>query len=399
MHRRKFLTQSTQLSLAVLFSNAFMTIPLQASQEKIPKILKDKLGLALHNTRPLNAETIVTYLDDTVTPKENLFIRNNGLMPDLVDVKTWRLHIDGESVIKPLSFSMGELKSLFKEVSYHAILECGGNGRAEFYPTAKGNQWGIGAVGCLKWTGVRLADVLKHCGVADDAVYVAYHSSDKFLSGDTTKEPISRGCPIGKALQDECILAYKMNDEDIPFLHGFPMRLIVPGYPGSASGKWIHTISIRNKVHDGRKMNGYAYRIPCNPVEAGSYVAEKDMCIIEEMPVKSLMFHPPSRSNQPINKPLTLKGHAWTGLGIVKAVYISYNYGVTWKKATMTQAHNKYAWNGFSHTISFDKAGYYEIWAKAEDSHGNSQPVIMPGWNPKGYLNNACHRLAVNVYV
>ena len=127
-------------------------------------------------------------------------------------------------------------------------LECGGNGRSEFYPPASGNQWTTGAISCGEWTGVRLKDLLAHCGIESSAVYVGYYGKDTHVSGDVAKIPISRGVPIDKALEDETLIAWALNGEDIPVLHGFPLRLVCGGWPASASGKWLSEIVVRDRA-------------------------------------------------------------------------------------------------------------------------------------------------------
>jgi DMSO/TMAO reductase YedYZ molybdopterin-dependent catalytic subunit len=399
MNRRNFLNKMSKLSLFAYLSinNISTKLYAQTVSDSIDSILKAKINLQFHNQRPLNAEAFAHFLNDNQTPYEEMFIRNNGLLPDPIDTDTWSLEISGESIQHKTYFSLVQLKKLFKEISLNVVLECGGNGRSEYFPSAQGNQWNTGAVACVKWSGIKLSDVLTYCGIKKDALYVGYYGKDKHLSKDTNKSAISRGCPIEKALDENTILAYKMNDKEIPFVHGYPLRLIVPGYPGSASGKWLHKIVVRNIIHDGTKMGGYAYRIPKMSVAPGTKVAKKDMKIIEEMPVKSLITSIKTGIQHKLSEPLLVEGHAWAGNGDVSSVMISKDYGITWQKAVLSQATNKNAWQRFSHTIDFNEIGYYEIWARAIDTLNRSQPIAMPGWNPKGYLNNAAHRIAVTV--
>lgn len=353
--------------------------------------------MILLNDRPINAETPPHLLDDDITPGERFFVRNNGLPPISVDKETWTLTIEGESAETSKVYSLKDLKSKFKEYTYQLTLECGGNGRKEFSPPAKGNQWGLGAVGCASWTGVRLKDVLEDVGVIGDAVYIGYYGKDTHLSGDTSKDPISRGVPIDKAMQEESLIAWSMNGEDIPTLNGYPLRLVFGGWPASCSGKWLERIVIRNKVHDGKKMTGQAYRVPCKPVAPGSKVQDIDMCIIESMPVKSLITSPKTGAIIDLGKTLQIHGHAWAGDLEVEKMEYSIDYGSTWKSCTISQPVNRHAWQHFDAEIQFPETGYYEVWARATDSKGNAQPMLLPGWNPKGYLNNACHRIAVKV--
>jgi DMSO/TMAO reductase YedYZ molybdopterin-dependent catalytic subunit len=349
------------------------------------------------NEKPWNIEAKAHMLDDKITPNKFMFVRNNGIIPEKIDLAHWSLTIDGESVIKSKSYSLTELKSKFKTYTYQLLLECGGNGRSEFDPPAKGNQWTVGAVSCASWTGVRLRDVLEDAGIKKNAVYIGYHATDLHLSRDPGKEPISRGVPISKALQDETLLAYQMNGNDIPLVHGHPLRLVAGGWPASVSGKWINRISIRNKVHDGEKMEGSSYRMPCKPVAPGENVPDEAMCIIESMPVKSIITYPKSGAMLPKGKKLKIRGHAWAGELEVAQMHYSIDYGATWTACPVEKPINRLAWQHFSADISFPQQGYYEVWAKATDSRGVSQPMLLPGWNPKGYLNNACHRIAIKI--
>lgn len=357
---------------------------------------KDKEMVVL-NDKPWNIEAKAHLLDDKITPNKFMFIRNNGLIPENIDANNWTLTFDGESVRQEKTYTLAELKSKFPQYTYQLTLECGGNGRSEFDPPAKGNQWTIGAVSCATWTGIRLKDVLEDVGIKDDAVYIGYHAADVHLSRDPGKEPISRGAPMIKALQEETLLAFKMNNKDIPLAHGYPLRLIAGGWPASVSGKWINRISIRNKVHDGTKMTGTAYRVPCNPVAPGEKVKDEDMCIIESMPVKSLITYPKSGAMINKGKKLDIRGHAWAGELEVTQMEYSIDFGSTWQSCPIEKPANRLAWQHFNASIGFPKEGYYEVWARATDSNGISQPMLLPGWNPKGYLNNACHRIAVKV--
>jgi DMSO/TMAO reductase YedYZ molybdopterin-dependent catalytic subunit len=354
-------------------------------------------GLVVLNDRPVNAETPAHLLDDPVTPAQRLFVRNNGIPPDAVDLDSWTLTIDGESVQQPVTLTLEELKRSFKHHSYQLTLECGGNGRSEFDPPARGNQWSTGAVGCPRWTGVRLADVLKAAGIKKDAVYIGYYGADTHISGNPDKVPISRGVPIAKALEDETLIAWQINGEDLPLMNGYPLRLVVGGWPASTSGKWLQRISVRNQVHDGPKMGGYSYRAPCKPVVPGAEVAEEDMCIIESMPVKSLLTYPRSGVLHSLDKPLDVRGHAWAGDLSVSALDVSMDFGQSWQTARLQSPANRLAWQHFSAQLKFSQRGYYEVWARATDEQGRAQPMVVPGWNPKGYLNNACHRIAVKV--
>lgn len=405
MQRRKFVKKGVLISLSTLLGaeivygkNLPMGYELLGLQDPDPFKMFDKDSqMVVLNDKPWNIEAQAHLLDDKITSNRYMFIRNNGIIPSNISVDDWTLSFDGESVHEKKTYSLKDLKSKFKQYTYQLTLECGGNGRSEFDPPAKGNQWTVGAVSCAEWTGIRLRDVLEDIGIKSDAVYIGYRAADTHLSGDPKKEPISRGVPMSKALQDETLLAFKMNGEEIPLAHGYPLRLIAGGWPASASGKWLMGISVRNKVHDGTKMTGTAYRVPCEPVAPGDKVADENMCIIESMPVKSLITYPKSGAVISEGKSLKIRGHAWAGELSVEKVEYSIDFGSSWEECSLDTPANRLAWQHFSADVRFPKKGYYEVWARAIDSNGVAQPMVLPGWNPKGYLNNACHRIAIKV--
>ena len=405
LSRRGFLKKSGLVAMSAAIGAAipfarFMPsglIPAAFAAEGSSTRIEGKEGLIVLNERPLNAETPAHLLDDSVTPSKYMFVRNNGVPPEAIDVDNWTLEIAGESCVNPLSFSIAELKQRFEEVTLQLQLECGGNGRSEFVPATSGNQWTTGAIGCPTFTGVRLRDVLNYCGIGADAEYVGYYGADTHLSGDPDREPISRGVPIAKALERESLIAWKMNGEDLPLQNGYPLRLVCAGWPASVSGKWLKKLVVRNQVHDGEKMAAPSYSEPKQPVAPGSRVPNEDMKVIESMPVKSLITFPKSGITHDLRERLIVRGHAWAGDDQVSGVYLSIDFGATWLPTGVNSPANRLAWQDFSGWIQVPQPGYYEIWARAMDMQGRSQPLVIPGWNPRGYLNNTAHRIAVQV--
>ncbi len=356
--------------------------------------LEGKDGLTLLNDRPVNAETPPHLLDDDVTPTTRHFIRNNGIPPENMSPDGWSLTVDG-LVNNPMTLSIADLKSKFEVVTERLVVECGGNGRAFFDPPAKGNQWSLGAVACSEWTGVRYSDVLKAAGVKDNVIYTAHVGADSHLSGKDGKLAISRGVPIEKAMNPHNLIAFAMNGKELHPMNGAPLRLVVPGWPGSCSQKWLKRVWLRDVVHDGPKMTGKAYRVPKYPVEAGQKVPKGDFEIIQAMPVKSLITTPQTGIKLS-GRSMKVGGHAWAGDGKVSKVDVSIDFGATWQSADLSDPANPYAWQRFGAGITFPMAGYYEVWARATDSEGRSQPFAI-AWNPKGYLNNSMHRISVYV--
>jgi DMSO/TMAO reductase YedYZ molybdopterin-dependent catalytic subunit len=399
MNRLSLASLTAALGAEIVFGDQMPAglVPVALGQGAEPLAIPGKEGLSVFNNRPLVAETPAHLLDDEVTPAKYLFVRNNGLAPapQQLDPEKWTLEIAGESCVKPITLTLNELKEKFEHHTLQMVLECAGNGRSEFNPPATGNQWTTGGVGCPTWTGVRLRDVLEQAGIKPDAVYIGYYGADLHLSGDIKKSSISRGVPIQKALEDESLLVFAMNGEDLPMENGHPLRLMFGGWAASTCGKWVKRIVIRDREHDGEKMKGHSYRMPRYPVAPGTKIPAEDMDIIAAMPVKSLVTFPKSGGTHPAAESLSIRGHAWTGEGDIREVHVSLDFGITWQKAELRPARNRYAWQHWKAELKLPKKGYYEIWARATDSQGRSQPMVLPGWNPEGYLNNTCHRVAI----
>lgn len=390
-------TMGAVLGAAIPFSRNMPAgiIPAALAQTPDDFVLQGKEGLILMNDRPINLETPAYLLDPDITPIGNFFVRNNGLVPDATDdPDSWTLTIDGE-VNNELTISLAELKTDFEHVTMQAVVECAGNGRAGFDPSPSGNQWAVGAVGNGEFTGVRLRDLLERAGVRDSAVYTGHYGADHHLTMEEGRPAISRGVPIAKAMDEHTLLIWAMNGGDLPLAHGFPLRILVPGWVGSTNQKWLNRIWIRDQEHDGPGMTGLSYRLPAYPVEPGAEVPHEDMVVMETLLIKSIITRPETNSEVPASEPLLVRGHAWSGETDVENVQISMDYGLTWAETALSPSPNKYAWATFKADVDFPQAGYYEIWARATDSAGNTQPMVVPGWNPRGYGNNSAHRIAV----
>ena len=354
--------------------------------------------LTLLNDRPLNAETPAHLLDDDVTPTALHFVRNNGIPPERTDPDGWTLTVDGE-VGRPLVFSVGELRKRFEVVSRKLLIECGGNGRSAFDPPVSGNQWTLGAVGNAEWTGVRMSDVLKAAELRPSAVYTGHFGRDNHLSGNPEAQPFSRGIPIRKAMDPGTLIAFAMNGGAIHPSNGAPLRIVVPGWTGSCSQKWLTRIWVRDQVHDSAKMKGMSYRVPRYPVAPGEEVPKDAFRIIEEMPVKSLITNPRTGMVLPVGtSAVAVRGHAWAGDHEVRAVSVSVDFGSNWLAAELSPPPNRHSWQRWRASVPLPSPGYYEIWARATDSQGRTQPFAI-AWNPKGYLNNAMHRVSLRVAV
>lgn len=354
--------------------------------------------LTVLGDRPLVAETPEHLLDDDTTPIGKFFVRNNGQIPDAAaNADAWKIEIDGE-VNNPLSLTLGELRKRFKAVTYRTVLECGGNGRAFFQPTARGNQWTNGGAGCAEWTGVPLSEVLRAAGLKDSARYTGHYGADPHLSGDAKLVSLSRGMPIPKAMEQHTLIAFQMNGEPLANIHGGPVRLIVPGWPGSLSHKWLTRIWIRDREHDGSGMGGTSYRVPIRPMIPGGKADDSNFRILESMPVRGIITNPANGTRLAAGtRTLDLRGAAWDGDHGISRVDVSIDFGATWTQAKAAPPKNRYDWVRWTAAVNLPVDGYYEIWVRATDNEGRAQPHIAGNWNPQGYGANPMHRIAVLV--
>jgi DMSO/TMAO reductase YedYZ molybdopterin-dependent catalytic subunit len=355
-------------------------------------------GLVVLGDKPLVAETPEQLLDDDTTPTPKFFIRNNGQAPEpTAQPDAWKLTIDGE-VNRTIEITLGDLKKRFPARTYRMVLECGGNGRSFFTPQARGNQWTNGGAGCAEWSGVALADVLRSAGIKPTAVYTANFGTDIHLSGDAKRLTLSRGVPLKKAMDPFNLLVWAMNGKPLEPIHGAPLRLLIPGWPGSVSHKWLSRITLRNKEHDGPGMTGTSYRVAIKPMLPGSKADDSNFKILESMPVRSIIANPANGTRLGSGtKEIKLRGAAWAGDLEVRAVHVSTDFGATWVPAAMAPPRNRYDWRRWTATVALPSDGYYEIWSRATDSANKAQPHLAGNWNPQGYGANPMHRVAVLV--
>ncbi|NMJ42322.1 sulfite oxidase [Roseomonas sp. JC162] len=364
-----------------------------------PQLLQmdGKAPLIVLGERPLVAETPEHLLDDDVTPADKVFIRNNGQIPEAAagDPRSWKIAVTGE-VATPLELTLGELEGRFEVVTRRLQMECGGNGRSAFAPQTSGNQWGNGAISCAEWTGVRLRDVLRAAGIRDTARFTGHHGADSHLSAQG--EAISRGMRIAKAMDEDTLIAFRMNGQAIPHINGAPVRLIVPGWPGSLSQKWFTRIEVLAEPHRGRGMGGTSYRVPVRPIVPGSRNNGADFTDLESMPVRSILTNLAHGTRLPTGtREVPLRGKAWAGDLTVRAVDVSVDFGASWQPVQVGAPANRHAWQVWTGSVRLPSDGYFEIWHRATDSEGRMQPHAAANWNPQGYGANAIGRAAVLV--
>lgn len=351
---------------------------------------RKKVNMIVHSENPPDLEMPLDGFLNEWTPVERFFTRSHHY-PAKVDLATWKLNVSG-TVSKPLKLDLETLQKMPK-VLMPAVIECAGNGRGLFEPSMPGQQWEYGAVGNARWAGVRLADVLKLAGVEEKSVEVLFDGADVPI-GKMPK--YKRSLPIGKAMDPDTILAYEMNGDPIPTLHGFPLRLIVPGWAGDYWIKWLTTIEVRREAYSGY-FTSDAFRQPERAMKPGSAADPAWMKPVNRLTVKSVIATPMDGAEVEVGKPMTVRGVTWTGGDTrVTALDLTFNGGMTWVQPQPGAFANQYAWRSWQYTHTPLEEGFLRMGCRATDGTGNIQPFV-PSWNPNGYLYNAVQMIGVNV--
>jgi DMSO/TMAO reductase YedYZ molybdopterin-dependent catalytic subunit len=331
-------------------------------------------------------ETPVELLDSFITPNEAFYVRGHMTAP-VVDAQAWRLQVEGE-VKTPRTLSVADVRAL-PAVNVTATLECAGNGRAFFDPPVAGVQWRKGAVGTSRFTGARLRDVLSAAGAAPSATHVWMAGADRPLG---TQPPFVRQVPWDKANDGDTIVAYEMDGQPLPLLHGAPLRVIVPGWEGAYSVKWLNRLTVASKESDSFWVAS-AYRYPTKRVLPGAAVDARDQAPVTGLAVKSLITRPLDGAAVAPG-PVRVAGFAWAGDRRIARVDVSIDGGATWRAARLTGPVHKYAWRRFEFDAVLRQPEVHTILSRATDERGDTQPLV-PRWNPAGYLWNAPDRIDV----
>jgi DMSO/TMAO reductase YedYZ molybdopterin-dependent catalytic subunit len=352
---------------------------------------RPKREMLMRSRRPEDLEMPLSGFSDYVTPIDRFFVRSHVYTPS-VSVSEWRLKVDGE-VATPLTMTMEDVRRL-PAVELVSVVECAGNGRGFYEPSMPGLQWTTGGVGNGRWRGVRLADVLRRAGLKESAKEILFGGADVPVG---TMPDFQRSIPLAKALDANTLLAYEMNGETLPVSHGFPLRVVAPGWAGDCWIKWLTSISVLDRAHDGFWM-ARAYRHPGKPVQPGTAIPPEQMQPVTSLRVKSVIAAPLDGSHVVIGQPTTIRGVAWAGdAGPVTRVDVSVDGGRSWRAATMRRdQRTEFGWRQWEYSWTPSQEAYYTILARARDAAGNTQPFDQE-WNPSGYGWNVVHRVGVNV--
>jgi sulfane dehydrogenase subunit SoxC len=341
----------------------------------------DELALAARNHgMPLEA------LRYDLTPAGLHYLLVHFDIP-LVDPAGWALRLDG-AVTTPITLSLDELRAR-PRVSLPVTLECAGNGRARLHPRPVSQPWLNEAVGTAEWTGTPLAPLLREAGLDAAAVDVVFTGADHGVERGVVQD-YQRALPLAEALREEVLLAYEMNGAQLPPQHGFPLRLVIPGWYGMAHVKWLNQITVQTQAFTGYQ-NAVAYRLKTDAEDPGEPVTR--------IRPRALMIppgHPDFMSRNRFLTPGTheLSGRAWSGLGEVTQVDVSVDNGQTWTRAQLEPALGRWAWSRWSTQWTVTEPGRYELLARATDATGAVQPVDQP-WNVQGMANNMTQRVVV----
>ncbi len=369
-----------------------VTLPFKNGERKLVQF-PQKRPLILLTSRPPQLETPFSVFNDGVfTPNDAFFVRYHlASIPTSIDTDTYRLNVKGK-VKTPLSLSLADLKTKFEMVELPAVNQCSGNSRGFSTPRVSGGQMGNGAMGCARWKGVRLKDVLAQAGLEAGVKQATFDGMDRPVSEKTPD--FIKALDIDHATDGEVMLAWDMNGEALPMLNGFPLRLVVPGYFGTYWVKQLNDISIVDKDFDGFWMST-GYRIPDNAgacVEPGTTPAKTKP--IGRFNVRSFITSLGDGDRISLGRALTVRGIAFDGGYGISSVRFSDDGGQKWREATLGKDYGKYAFREWTIPFIPRRSGTWDLQCCATNRIGQSQPAEAL-WNPPGYMRNGIESVKV----
>jgi DMSO/TMAO reductase YedYZ molybdopterin-dependent catalytic subunit len=315
-------------------------------------------------------------------PTARFYVRNHFRAP-LIDASAWRLEVSG-LVARPVALSLRELTRMPSETPV-VTLECAGNGRSALNPPVDGETWGLGAVSTAEWTGVPLAEILDRAGVLPGAGEIVFRGADRgTVEGHPGLVHFERSLPLDAARDSQAVLAYAMNGDALPLQHGYPVRLVVPGWYGVASVKWLLAIKLADRPFDGYfQTTKYCYETDGTPREP-----------VTQQRVRALITDPREGEGLPPGD-ITVRGVAWSGTAPIARVEVSINND-SWQQARLIGDRHRHSWQWWELLTNLGQPGTHSIRARATDLAGRTQPA-QPQWNRHGYGNNAIQQVLVQV--
>lgn len=341
-------------------------------------------GLAILRSQPLNCETPLCAQSGIITPNARFYVRTHFDIPRL-DAARWSLSVGG-LVDRPVRLTLRDVRALPSR-SLIVTLECAGNGRSFLHPPVDGEQWNVGAVSTAEWTGVPLVEILDRVGVRPGAQEVVVRGADRGTPRglrDVTR--FERSLTLDSARNPDVLLAYAMNGEPLPAEHGYPLRVVVPGWYGMASVKWLTEIDVIDRPFMGHfQVNAYVVERERH----GEVVKEP----VTRTAVRALITEP-ARDETVVQGEVTVRGVAWSGHAPVTRVEVDVGNG--WHDARLLDQPLPYAWRRWELGTQLNTVGQVVLRARASDASGRTQPEIA-AWNRLGYGNNAFHSLPIAV--
>jgi DMSO/TMAO reductase YedYZ molybdopterin-dependent catalytic subunit len=345
--------------------------------------------------RPPNYETPIEYFRTAITPNDAFYVRYHLSFIPEVDAKTWKLAVGGDGANGQAELTLDDLKQL-PAAEVVAVNQCSGNRRGLFQPHIPGIEWGYGAMGCARWKGARLKDILDKVGLKKEAIEIAFDGADMPVS-DKTPDFI-KSIPAWKAIEDTTLVAYEMNGQPLPHFNGFPARIVVPGWAAVYWMKHVTSIKAVTKPESGFWMNP-AYRIPLGKFPIVARFTSQETAVntpITEMVVNSLITSPANDAKVKVGAPVTIGGIAWDGGYGINAVEVSDNGGKSWSAATLGEDLGRYAFRTFSFSFTPKARGKQTVMARATNKIGQGQTTELIA-NPAGYHNNVVHSITLDV--
>ncbi|HUR89074.1 MAG TPA: molybdopterin-dependent oxidoreductase [Ramlibacter sp.] len=380
------------LALPGAFAQQTVDLPIGNGRRKLVAF-PEKRPLIVLTARPPQLETpFEVFNEGILTPNDAFFVRyHNAGLPTRIDGDNHVIKIGGAACGKPFQLTVAELRTQFKPVEIVAVNQCSGNSRGLFTPRVTGGQLANGAMGNAKWMGVPLKDVLARAELKNTARQVTFNGLDDgvFGGGDFVK-----ALDVRHAMDGEVMIAYQMNGADLPFLNGYPVRLVVPGYYGTYWMKHLSDIEVIETVYDGFWMNP-AYRIPdndCACIEPGTAPASTRP--IGRFTVRSFITSHSDGARVPAGVLLPVRGIAFDGGQGVREVAYSVDGGQSWRGATLGADLGRYSFREF--TFGFVPGpGVHDVRVRAWNRSGHSQPMEAL-WQPAGYMRNVVESVKIN---
>lgn len=360
--------------------------------------LPEKTDLILLTGRPPNLETPLHYFQHDLTPNEAFYVRwHLAMLPTRVDVASFRLVVSGH-VGQPLALSLDQLREEFEPVSMVALNQCSGNSRSLYRPRMPGVQWGNGAIGNAKWTGVRLKDILAKAKIKSGAVDVSFNGLDgpvlPAAENYAGTPDFIKSLSFEHANDGEVMVAYEMNGQPLPMVNGFPLRLVVPGWYATYWVKALNEITVLNKSFDGFWM-AKAYRVPDTPdFQESPKDLAKVTVPISRMTVRSLFVRPEPKESVPAEREYEVQGLAMDSGKGIRTVEVSIDGGRNWTNAKLDPELSRYSWRRWRLAWKPQK-GTYTLMAKATNAAGETQTIAQ--WNRSGYARNVIESVDVLV--